>query len=197
MKKRTLKNRVAALLVFMVLPLTIFGLTGCSRGNSSSVVNDQKATNNQLDVYQKNQPVPQHTFSQYRQTVIDVENAEVDGTATTTFFFNQGVESPIMACPSLGFPVAVTAQLTNPGQITYGNHPGGGTDAGVVGQAEPNGVYTGDSSGTYVTCVAPDGSRFYNYWEGFVQTVGGPAHWDKASTDIVLDGAPTVKVKTK
>ena len=95
--------------------LTIFALSSCSE---SANYNDAKSTNDQQITYQNNQPVPKFDWSQYRQTVIDVETAEVNGVVTTTFMMNFGAD-PISSCPSIGFPVASTAQLTNPEQITY------------------------------------------------------------------------------
>lgn len=183
--------------VIVALSLVAAGLlTGAAScdGTPSSVANDQSATNRQLDRYQANQPIHQYDWSQYRQTLIDVEDAQVHGVATTTFFFNLGTAKPIKVCPSLGFPVPTTAQLTNPDQyIGVPNVAGGG----VVAQQEPNGAYTGQSSGTYVVCVAPSGTKYISYWEGDVQTEGGPAHWDDAQGRIVLDGAPSVVAKTK
>lgn len=181
----------------IAIAIAATALSGCSRSSDSATRNDQATTDSQLARYQANQPVPSFDWSQYRQTVIDVESAEVHGVATTTFFYNMGSQKPISSCPSLGFPVAVTAQLTNPTQISYGAHPGGGSDAQVIEQAEPNGVYTGGSDGTYVVCIAPGGAKYMQYWEGDVNTIGGPAHWDQGSEQIVLDGAPTVKVNTK
>lgn len=182
------RNRIVAL-VFAVL--AAIGLAACTT-SSDSTKNDAKQTNNQLKRYQANQPIPLNDWSQFRQTVIDVEQAQIHGVATTTFFFNQGVSDPIDVCPSIGFAVPSTAQLTNPTQLV-----GGDSRNGVIGQAEPNGVYTGDSTGTYVVCVAKSGLRYPNYWEGFVKTIGGPAHWDTETHSIVLDGAPTVVLKTK
>jgi hypothetical protein len=164
-----------------VVALT-FSLAACS---DSATRADQDATNTQLDRYQKNQPIPQSDWSQYRQTVLDVESAQIHGVATTTFFFNLGTDKPIKVCPSIGFPVASTAQLTNPDQSV-------GSQGAVIAQQEPNGVYTGNSSGTYVVCVAPNGTKYISYWEGDVHTEGGPAHWDATQALIVLDGAPTV-----
>lgn len=159
------------------------GLAACG---PDATTTDQQNTNAQLLRYQANQPVPQFDRSQYRQTVIDVESAQVHGVATTTFFFNLGVTAPIKVCPSIGFPVASTSQLTNPLQSQTG---------GPVAQAEPNGVFTGDSSGTYVVCVASNGQRYISYWEGDVHTEGGPAHWDYQHNMIVMDGVPTVTTK--
>jgi hypothetical protein len=168
----------------------VLALAGCT-SSSDSVSADKNQTNAQLDRYQKNQPVPQFDRSQYRQTLIDVEQAQVHGVATTTFFYNLGGSKPIKFCPSIGFPVPTTSQLTNPDQL-YVN--GNGHD-GVVGQQEPNGAYTGDSSGTYVVCVLPNGLKRIDYWEGHVETEGGSAHWDASTQMIVDDGAPTVTQK--
>lgn len=170
-------------------------LAGCNSNNNSAVKNDQAVTNSIMDRLAANQPIPSVDWSQERETLISLLIARAHTVATTTFFYNYGIKEPD-SCPSIGFPVASTAQLTNPQQITYGAHPGGGSDAAVVGQAEPTGIYTGDSSGTYVVCVSPDGAKYIQYWEGQVRAVGGPAHWD-ATKGVVLDGVPTVQVKTK
>lgn len=162
--------------------LAALAVTGCT----SSVSSDQNATNNQLTTFQKNQPVPYNTFSQYRQTMINVEQAEIHGTATTSFFYNMGSNVPLKSCPSTGFPVPSDAELTNPTQA-IGN-------GAVVDQSDPTGVYSGPSTGTYVVCVTPDGQQRINYWEGYVETEGGAAHFDKASGQIVDDGGTTVKV---
>lgn len=173
---------------FVLLGLTF--LAGCS-SQPSSVSADQSTTDDQLKVYENNQPMPGAKFSQYRQTVIDVEGAQIHGVATTSFFFIYGSPNPIEVCPSIGFPVASTAQLTNPFQVIWGSNSG----SGVVGQAEPNGVYTGQSSGTYVVCVGPNGVGRIDYAEEDVHTVGAAAHWDKAQGLIVIDGPASVVSK--
>lgn len=181
--------------VTAVAVIALSTAVGCSnRANNGATIATQADTDQQQQTYGRTQPMPRFNWSQYRQTVIDVETAEAQGTATTSFFYNQGVDHPVFTCPSIGFPVPITSQLTNPQQITYGNNPGGGTTAGVVGQAEPNGTFTGDSSGTFVTCVKPDGEKWYKYWEGYVGTDGGPAHWDQSSKTEVLDGPSSIKV---
>lgn len=159
-------------------------LVGCT---TTAVYNDEKQTDTQLQKYQQVQPVPAYDWSQYRQTVIDVSAAQVNAVATTTFMFNMGTADPIDQCPSIGFPVPATAQLTNPDQVR--------TNGAVVAQAEPNGAYTGDSQGTYIVCVASDGTKYIDYWEGSVKTTGGPAHWDYDKHHVVLDGKPTVTTK--
>lgn len=171
---------------------TALALSACTTGDPSTT-NDNKQTNQQLQRYQANQPVPKSDFSEYRQTVIDVQLAQIHGVATTTFFYNQGVQQPFKVCPSIGYPVASTSQLTDPQQIGFRTTPGGSSyEPGVINQAEPNGTYTGDSSGTYVVCVAPNGTKYITYWEGFVDTEGGAAHYDNTTHQIVID-TQTVK----
>src|SRR4051812_8691170 len=175
------KIRLGVVAAVVAIPLTM----ASSSSGQSATQKDQATVAHQLSRYQANQPVPQFDRSQYRQTLIDVESAEVHGTATTTFFFQQGLQAPVMSCPSVGYPLASTAQLTNPDQMHHYNG-----NPYTIPQQETNGVYTGDSSGTYVACVQPGGVRQIDYWEGFVYTTGGPAHWN--GTQVVTDGKSTV-----
>jgi hypothetical protein len=163
-------------------------LTASSCGNSG-IYADEEATERQLQQYQDVQPIPFYNWSQYRQTLISIQDAQAQGTATTSFFFNIGVQNPIKMCPSIGYPVATTTQLTSPTQYV-------GSSGAVVDQMEPTGVYTGDSSGTYVVCVV-GGVAVPTYWEGLIQTEGGPAYWDREIGMIINDGTPTVQVQTQ
>lgn len=104
---------------------------------------------------------------------------------TTSFFFLEGI-GIIDSCPSIGFPIPTTSNLSNPTQ-RVNEHDS------VINQAEATGIYTGDSSGTYVICVDPNGKPYANYWEGYVKAVTGVAHYDAAKGSIVLDGAPTAE----
>lgn len=147
---------------------------------------DQRTAGAQLIAYQQAQPVPKFTNSQLRQNLIEIETAQVHATATTSFMFllaGTGATGPLVkSCPSIGFPIPATYQLTNPQQTA-------GDNGGVVAQLEANGVFTGDTTGTYVMCVGDDGKPFAFYHEGYVSTVTGPAHWDTAKGEIVMDGS--------
>jgi hypothetical protein len=180
----------------IIASITVVGglcLTACE---SAPTANQQEQAQ-QADIQStliKNQPIPFFPLSEYRETLVQIETAEAHGVATTTFFFNQGVREPIFTCPSIGFPIPTTAQLTNPKQVIYNGGNGGGGNV-TVDQMDPNGVYTGESTGTYVECVDPTGVKYAQYWEGFVNTVGAPAHWDGKS--VALDGPPTVVTPKK
>lgn len=160
-------------------------LTACSEDSSGTLNDDEAVAARQLDRYQETQPIPEFDWSQIRQNLIEITEAQVQTTQTTSFFFNMGVEDPISACPSIGFPIPTTYQLTNPQQVVANrNDPDD-----VLPLIEQNGVYTGDSTGTYVICTDDRGNAYALYWEGFVSTVAGPAIWDDGQ--IVLTGDPS------
>ena len=168
-----------------LLVLASVGLAACGGANAV----DQRTSAKILRQYEISQPAPLFKWSQIRQTLIDIETAQAHVTQTTSFFFNLGVSKPIQSCPSIGFPVATTTEITNPQQAVGDS---GGT---AIAQIDPNGVYTGNSTGTYVLCVAPNGSTYAQYWEGYVDTVSGPAVWDAAVGSVRLTGPSSASFK--
>lgn len=177
-----MKKRLALVAAVMAAVLLV---AGCDR-NKSANSRDQDTAARQLAELSTNQPVPVFSYSQLRQNLVEIETAQAQGAQTTTFFFNMGVGDPIMSCPSIGFPIPTTDQLTNPEQAHTAWH-----NPYTLHQIEANGVYTGDSTGTYVLCVNAQGQPYANYWEGFVNTVAGPAKWDTGSHSVQLLGPPS------
>lgn len=167
----------------------LISLAACGPEGSASNEAEQAVAQQQLDGFLKAQPVPIFNWSQLRQNLIEIETAQANTTATTTFFFNQGVADPVDVCSSIGFPIPATYQLTNPDQVERHSGDGGGNF--TFSQLESTGVYTADTSGTYVICIDGNGQAYANYWEGFVKTVTGPAKWDYDKKQVVLTGAPT------
>lgn len=173
-------------------------LAGCTHGGTSS---GQAVENNQQQQDTKslvsNQPIPHFNYSQIRQTLIDAEQIASNGTQTTSFFFQMGDPDPVFSCPSLGMPVANTAQLSNPQQVTpdpYGGNPQGGQ---VVSQMDPDGVYAPSAStGTYVICVNGSGAKYLEYWEGDVMTVAAGASWNYSTHKLSVTGQPTAVIHT-
>jgi hypothetical protein len=170
------------ILAAVVAPLILLG-AACEEG-SKSRQKEEKASEQALDQFLKSQPIPAFNWSQLRQNLIELQTAQANTTATTTFFFNQGVQEPITVCPSIGFPIPSTAQLTNPEQKVNNKDL-------TLPQLEATGIYTGESTGTYVICINDKGQAYAQYWEGFVSTVTGPATWD--GVKIVLTGAPSAE----
>lgn len=167
----------------------LIGLTACAPEGSSTNQEEQAVAQAQLDNFLKSQPIPVFTWSQLRQNLIEIETAQATTTATTTFFFNQGIPDPIAACSSIGFPIPASWQLSNPEQVERHRDNGGGNI--TFPQLEANGVYTADTTGTYVICIDGNGKPYADYWEGFVKTITGPAEWDYDKHQVVLTGAPT------
>lgn len=173
------------------------GVAACTNGPGGGQGQENKQQAQDTQSLVSAQPLPHFNWSQIRQTAIDTEVIQADGTATTSFFFNMGDPDPVMSCPSLGLPVPNTAQLSNPDQVIYDQGSGGGGNV-TIGQMDPNGIYApSNSSGTSVECVNAGGKPYITYWEGFVYSVTAPAVWDYTHHQVKVTGAPTFNVKTK
>lgn len=173
-------------------------LTACTTGSSSPSGQQQENAQQQQDTtsLEASQPIPHFSYSQIRQTIIDAETISADGTQTTSFFFQMGDPDPVYSCPSIGMPVANTAELSNPQQVVNDGYPQGGA-AVTVGQMDPDGVYApAASSGTYVICVNTTGAKYLQYWEGDVLTVASEAEWDRVTHSLKVIGAPTAAIHT-
>lgn len=180
----------AGTLVFLLC-----GASACSApSNSQQQEGKQQEAISQNMV--QNQPLPQFSYSQMRQNLIELETAQAKGVQTTTFFFNQGVPDPIMSCPSVGVPMPNTSSLSNPVSVEMHGGDGGGNVG--VGQMEPNGTYIPESSsGTYVMCIGANGIPYATYWEGFVQTVFAPAKWNLDTKQVELTGPASFEFTKK
>jgi len=181
----------------VVLGALTFGAVSFAGGDQAQTVfNDQISSTRALSQLQQSQPTPFFKWSQERETLIDIEKAQANDTQTTSFGFNQGATAPVWSCPSIGVPIASDTQLTNPEQVFQDGWPQGGQDSAIP-QVDPTGVYSGPSTGTYVLCVAPNGTTYIQYWEGFVDTVTGPAVWNTSTNSVQLTGPSTAKVTVK
>lgn len=156
-------------------------LAACSdTKNESATAKDEATSAQALNDLQKAHPTPSFERSQIRQNLVDIVTAQAEATQTTSFFFLEGV-GVVGSCPSIGFPIASTTQLTNPGRET-----GPRESRIVLPQVEPTGIYTGDSSGTYVICVDARGDAYARYWEGYVQVITGPAEINEAGEAVLV-----------
>ena len=174
-------------------------VTGCTHGASVPSGQAQENLQQQQDTQSlvNDQPIPHFTYSQIRQTLIDAETISSDGTQTTSFFFQMGDPDPVFTCPSLGMPVANTAQLSNPQQTVTAGDGAGGYNITTIGQQDPDGIYSpASSTGTYVICVNSSGQKYLEYWEGDVMAVTSAATWDRTTHTIVVSGTPTAVIHT-
>lgn len=181
---------------WIVVPIVIvltMAITACGGNNVNAAAQRESRAQNQ-DSFNlvNNQPIPVFTHSQIRQELIDIETAQANGVQSTTFFMNMGDPHPEGSCSSIGAPVASDTELSNPQMQVRDPNNGSVPGSNVLAQMDPNGVYSGPSSGTYVMCVDPSTGRTYaQYWEGFVRVVFGPAIWDNATNSPKLVGNAT------
>lgn len=174
----------------LVVVCAAFVLTACATSeNSNARKEESQVAQQQLDNFLKTQPVPSFAWSQLRQTLIEIETAQAEGTASTAFFMSLGNPDPIFTCPAIGFPIPATFQLTNPDQLATTGPRERGTV--TVAQLEATGVYTGDTAATNTLCVDDNGNPFAFYHEGPVTLVLAPATWDSSKHQVVLTGLPT------
>lgn len=186
-------NRKTAARTALLVVAVALTATACT-GKPNAQQAEQNAQTADTQSLEQSQPIPHYNYSQIRATAIDAETISADGTQTTSFFFQLGMQDPIFICPSLGEPVPNTAQLSNPEQIApiSGKYGGGATN---LPQMDPNGIYApSSSSGTYVICVNGSGAKYLQYWEGDVMTVTAAAVWDKDTHTVKVTGAPTAVI---
>jgi hypothetical protein len=174
------------------------GLAACTSSSTVGTNVEQRQSNNQLTQYTQSQPIPYFKWSLERQILIDAEVASAQGDQSTSFFFNFGVQDPILVCTSLGNAVPDSAQLSNPEQVV-GNKQNKVLPSGqwtTLPQMEPFGIHTSPSSvGTYAICII-NGKPVLQRAEETVHTVMAPATWDAAKHQIVITGNPTTQVTT-
>ena len=136
--------------------VAIFAI-GCG---STSVYNEQAAVDAQQQQYAKVQPVPYFDYSTQRGLLIDIyksQNENHQTWAVVTSYSGQLV----FECESQGYPIPASYQLTNSLRNV-------GT-GGPVAEAEPNGLFSGATSGTYVMCIRDNGQVSPIYTENNVQ----------------------------
>lgn len=173
-------------------------LMACATVNTSSQVKDVRNTEDQQQIYAVNQPVPRFTFSQDRDTLIQIYRLRNEARATYTVVTSQGTGQTIFSCPSRGYAIPADTQITNPSQIStiYGANGLSHYADGVIDLPEPNGLYSSkNTDGTWVLCVRPDGTINPVYTELKVTTFPYEVHVNADST-ITDTGQPSSTMVT-
>ncbi len=185
-----MKTRISKILVaIMALAVLASACSPDPSASSDALDRETQQADRVAERFTDSQPVPEFEWSQLRQNLIELLSAQARTTQTTSFFFTLGATAPIASCPSIGFPIPATYQLTNPERALGVNLKHSNGAAVDVAQMEATGVYTADTTGTYVMCVASNGQVYAKYWEGFVMSDTGLSEWRDGQ--IVLIGEPT------
>lgn len=181
-RKRT--GAVAAIAIVMALLLASCGSMfqdEKAKSAGDGIKDQQKSIAISQDRQNKTQPIPSYSYSEIRQVLLDVQEIQAKGAASTSVGYLEGV-GIVWWCPSRGVPVSDGFQLTPTKQ--WVDLPGDKTrEWKEVDQGESPGYYnTGTSSGTYVLCLDDNGKPFLKYWEGYID-----------NTVAVIDGLPADK----
>jgi len=156
----------------VILCVVFFLLVACGPVSvNDAEVQQQKAGNMAI---LNNQPMPDlGGYSLERQIVIETYLARNNAIATYAYMISMDGKI-IEICPSIGYPIPYSTQLSNPDKIDY---TGGGP--AVLANAEPNGLYPpGDAAATLVQCVNDDGSVSPVYIEWYVLAFPFPIQSD-------------------
>ncbi len=147
-----MKKVLIAALVALIL------LAGCTDNAVQYAEQEQQRAGNLAIV--QNQPIPDlGGYSFERQIVIDTYLARNNTIATYAYMITMDGKI-IEICPSIGYPIPYSTQLSAPEKKMQGYEV-------VVPNAEPNSLYPpADAAATLVQCVNPDGSvsPTYNEW---------------------------------
>jgi hypothetical protein len=148
--------------LIVILFVMTFVLSACGGTDTSTIERSQQQT--AVNSIIQNQPIPDlGGYSFERQIVIETYLARNNTIATYAYMISMDGKI-IEICPSIGYPIPYSTQLTNPLRAL-----GDYNTNSVVANAEPNGLYPpGDAAATLVQCVQPDGSVSPVYIEWYV-----------------------------
>jgi hypothetical protein len=160
-------------------------------GINNSTTQEQGVVNAQQQQYNKAQPIPFYDYSLQRQALIDIYNSQNQNSQTWDVVTSYSGQF-LFQCEAVGWPIPAAAQLSNPSQVVEVQGAWNKIN-GVVGLAEPNGIYTGNTQGTYILCSRPDGKIAPVYTENNVQMFPFPVKVDP-TTGAITDAGGTSNI---
>lgn len=149
-------------ILFALFVLMMFILTSCTFGSDTSAI-EQSQQKEAINAIIQNQPIPDlGGYSFERQIVIETYLARNNTIATYAYMISMDGKI-IEICPSIGYPIPYSTQLSNPERVDSYNY------SITLPNPEPNGLYPpGDAAATLVQCVQPDGKVSPVYIEWYV-----------------------------
>ncbi len=153
------------LFLFAMLILVFCSVMNGCDWQPDSDQRENAAVEDQQNTYVRNQPPPHFDWSFERHLMTKLYEARNRAVTTTSYAVSSYTGKIIFQCPSIGFPIPATTQLTNPQRIVrYG-----GAAVSAIAQAEPNGLYAPpQTDATWIMCVGPDGNVEPVYMEEHV-----------------------------
>lgn len=183
--------------IVLVLVLTLFAITGCTREKSTeSEVSE--AVERQQDQLTKLQPVPFFDYSLERDLLIQLYQLR-NMKATTHSVWRSDFGTIEGDCPSLGFGLPYDTSLTNPVAPKRFRFNAPGVDDVryyVVEQPEPNGIFASkNTNATWIMCVGSTGSVEPHYTESRVTAYPYAVKVDYDSNRVTRSGEKSITIK--
>jgi hypothetical protein len=183
------------LITLTITALFILGAFGCDKEKSQES-KDRQAVERQQKQYAKSQPIPAYDWSLERDLVIQLYNLRNNRVSTHSVWRSDRgmIEGD---CPSMGFGIPYDTSLTNPWRTSINYHRGN-IATGVIGQAEPNGIFASTATAaTWVMCVGAGGVIEPHYIETKVTVYPGPVKVHYKTNRVIRHGAAAVTIKVK
>jgi len=184
---------------FVLIPWLIlaFLLIAACADDSPQTASESNQVDSQQTIYSKNQPLHKYDYSPERDELQQIYDARMKVVNTWTVIYSMG--KPVFVCPSKGYPIPYTTQLTNPSQVDQHSSSYGGNV--TIPQAEPNGLYTGATSATWVLCIRtlPGGGSEIEpvYSESDALAFPYPVKLDDTGAVVDAGGGSSVQINVK
>ena len=164
---------------------------------ASSAAVEQAQQDLQMQQMLRNQPVPSFNFSLERHMLIEIYKARQRATNTFTVVQSELTGKVLWSCPSMGFPLPYSTQLTNPLQAWW-KHGASEYSSAVLSQQEPNGLFSPpQSEGTWVPCVDDKGRITPVYEERKVTVFLQPMEEREGRLQPVIGSVPSLTIGVK
>lgn len=179
-------------LFFVVVVMLAWVMLACSPPPSSYDIEQQSQEQANQELV-RNQPPPNlGGWSFERHVVTEVYKARNDTISTYTYTVFQMTGQIVEICPSIGYPIPYSTQLTSPERIEARSQAG----YAILSNPEPNGLYPPNSAdATIVNCVNPDGSLTPTYWEDRVFALPYRVKADRTLERVDDDSSFSIDVK--
>ena len=145
------------LLFATLLIISLLGLafaSGCGR-NTSTNVEESKLQEAMYEEAAAQLGMPSiKNFQEKRILKQILELRDQTNLVTYTYLVAEYTGKPIFLGQSIGYGVPASTQYTNPQKIVRDN----GAALGVIDQADPNGLYSSTSEGTWILLKNPHGA---------------------------------------
>jgi hypothetical protein len=196
--KTTRKLVIMGLIVALAFCTISLAACGPDTSADQATTSENNTVGQQDNIYLKGQPIPLYNYSIPRDLMIQFYNYEVQDAVNTYSIISDYNGNVVYEGPSMGYPIPFNTELTNPSKLIGNGGSSGYYGVGVVGQDDPNGLYSSPSTnGTIVMFIDPNtGKLMPVYSEQEVTCFPFNVH-DSRQPYISRAGSPTALIGLK